>query len=846
MNKTCFSKNTGLIHPGYPAKFIQRVKINLDRMKTGFLLLLCILAVSGSLMAQSKIPPYQVSGQVVEKSSGKGVPYVTVILKNDSTKEKKYQACDGSGRFSMNVRSTSKYNLTLSAVGYKELRMPVNITGLKTDLGQLQMEEGAELKEVNITAQKPLVRTEVDKIVYSMESDPEAQTNNTLEMFRKVPLITVDAEENITLNGQSNFKVLVNGKSSSMMAKNLKDVLKSLPANTIKDIEVITNPSSKYDAEGVGGIINIITLKKNINGFNGSVSSGIDSRGSFNGSTYLATKINKFSFSTRIYGGQYKQPDAQNLSTGDYYNNDTYHHSEGIGSGTYSGESFSFSGEASYDIDSLDLISLSFWGYSGSSKNNSFNETTYENIGKEVTRQYQNQNNGKNSYGSLSGNIDYQKTYKKPDKSLTFSYKLDNNPNTTKNYTEVTGFNNTYPSYRQQSNNDAVGREQTFQADYYDPLTKVHQMECGVKFILRQNTSNSEIYRNDTLQPNKANDLDYDQYILGAYAGYVFKLKKFSTKAGLRLERTWNDGVSKSDSNTYFTNRLFNMVPYITVSYMPKAGQTIRLSYTQRLSRPSIWYLNPYINDVDSMNISYGNPSLKSEISHSFQLGYNFFTTKFNFSVTSSASFVNNSIERISWVKENGATVSTYRNIGKDQRYGLSAYTSYRPMDKFNLYFNGGVNYSKLEANNGYSIINEGFSYGGTLGIRWTLWKDGSVNLNGGVYSPNIMLQGKSSTYYYTSMGISQYYLKRKLMLSLSVTDPFWNRKSYSYERSDQTFYTYYKTSRLARTFRFGVTYNFGKMDTKVKKAKRGIQNDDVKSGGDSSSGSSSSQSSGQ
>jgi hypothetical protein len=267
-------------------------------MKFLCMLLLC-LPVSLSILAQNKTINYQVSGQIVEKLSGEGVPYATVIIKNDSIKEKKIMACDVSGHFSLSLSEPQKYILTVSSVGYKEFSLPINISGLKTELGKLSMEEGIELKEVSVTAQKPLVKMEVDKIVYSMESDPEAQTNNTLEMLNKVPLVTVDAEDKITVNGQSNFKVLVNGKSSSMMSANLKDVLKSLPANTVKDIEVITNPSSKYDAEGLGGIINIITLKKKISGYNGSISSGVDSRGSFNWSTYLAAKIDKFSFSGR-------------------------------------------------------------------------------------------------------------------------------------------------------------------------------------------------------------------------------------------------------------------------------------------------------------------------------------------------------------------------------------------------------------------------------------------------------------------------------------------------------------------------------------------------------------------
>jgi len=801
---------------------------------------LCLILLSFfvplSLVAQNKVTNYQVTGQIIEKITGNGVPFATVIIKNDSLKVKKAQACDVNGHFSIDLNAPFNYIIIVSSVGYKELSMPLTVSKLKTDLGKISVEEGVLLKEVTVTAQKPLVKIDPDKIVYSMESDPEAQANNALEMLRKVPLITVDAEENITLNGQSNFKVLVNGKSSTMMSTNFKEALKSLPANTIRDIEVITNPSSKYDAEGVGGIINIITSKKTIDGYNGSVSSGVDARGSLNLSGYMALKIKKISFSSRYYGSQFVQPESRTSVETEYFNNTDYHYLRSNGNSTYKGVSNGYTGEASYEIDSLNLISLSFWGYQSSYENNGFTETQYMNIDNDITRLYNNHLKSHNRSGSLSGNIDYQRTFKKPDKSLTFSYKLDNNPRTLKNTSGIDGIIN-YPSYSQLSENDAVGREQTFQADYYDPVTKKHQVEGGVKFILRQNTSNSEIFR-DNMKLDNVNDLDYNQYIMGLYAGYLVKWKKLSTKAGLRLERTWNDGNSKTSGiNTDFTNRLFNLVPYITFSYMPKQGQTIKLSYTQRLSRPGIWYLNPYVNNSDSLNISYGNPMLKSEVSHSFELGYTYFTPKLNFSATSSSSFANNSIERISRVESNGATVSTYENIGKDQLYGLNLYLSYRPSGKLNIFFNGGVNYSKLEANTGYSITNQGFSYRGSLGGRQTLWKDGSVNANLGIYSSSIMLQGKSSSFYYTSLGVSQYFLKRKLMLSVSTTDPFWYRKKYNNESKDITFSSYIENSYPAQNVRLSVSYNFGKMDLQVKKARRGIKNDDIKSGGDSQAG---------
>jgi outer membrane receptor protein involved in Fe transport len=804
--------------------------------------ILCVLVLSLSVslaaFGQNKKPfNYKLTGQVIEKLSGKSVPYATVVLKNDSIKRKKMVACDPEGHFTLNADTACRYLLIVTAVGFREFNDSVSIIEMKTDLGKISLDEGIEIKAVTVTAQKPLVKVGVDKIVYSMESDPEAQTNNALEMLSKVPLINVDAQENITLNGQTNFKVLVDGKSSAMMSTNFKDVLKSLPANTIKDIEVITNPSSKYDAEGVGGIINIITLKKTNGGYNGSLSAGFDSRGSFNGSVFLAARIRKFSFSGRYYGNQFKQPESNTESSSEYFNNTDFHYSNSMGKNDYNGLSNGFSGEASYDIDSLDLLSLSFWGYQGSYKNNGSSFVQYTNIANEITREYESDVSSKNSFGILSGNVDYQKTFKKPDKSLTISYKLDNSPNSTNNLSDIKGKVN-YPSYNQRSVNDARGREQTFQTDYYDPLSPMHQIEGGVKFILRQNTSTSENYRNDTLNVSSGNNLDYNQYILGAYLGYVWKLNKISTKTGLRIERTWNDGKSEeSGVNTDFTNRLFNLVPYITLNWMPTAAQTIKLSYTQRLSRPGIWYLNPYVNDIDSMNIRYGNPALEAEIAHSFELGYTYFTPKLNVSVTSSASFVNNSIESISTVKPNGALETTYENIGKNQRYGLDIYANYRPNGKLNAYFNGGISYSKLEANTGYAITNEGFSGRGSFGGRWTAWKDGSVNVNAGLFSSGIMLQGKSSNFFYTSIGVSQYLLKRKMMLSLSASDPFWHTKSYVYDSEDITFATHNVYSYLAQNLRFSITYNFGKMDLQVKKARRGIQNDDVKGGGNTQQG---------
>lgn len=790
-----------------------------------------------------KIAQTKVKGQVIEKDSGNTLPYATLSIKDNQEKVIKRLATDGDGRFEFEIPADSAYVLIVTSVGFQSLEHAFNTktAGKTCELGKLKVKEGVELKEVTVSTFKPLVKNDPDKITYNMEADPDAQTNNVLEMLRKVPMLTVDSEENIQLNGQSNFKVLMNGKSSSMLSGNLKDVLKSIPANTIKDIEVITNPSSKYDAEGVGGIINIITTKNRMNGVFGSVGVNADQFGGFGGNLYLSSKIDKFSFSGRYYGNSYRRPSLESNSYKENYISEEYRYAETSNRNRYNGVSHGLSLEASYEIDTLNLLTLSMWGHLGNNKSIATSATEEFDIERELTRHYENHYKTHSDYGGLSGNIDYQRTFRKPDKSFTVSYKIDANPRNSNSENHIDGILN-YASYRQKNENDAMGQEHTLQIDYYDPLTKVHQIEGGLKGILRRNTSESDIYRMEDnewiYQSDRINDLDYDQYILGLYGGYVMKLKKFSTKAGVRLESTWNDGTFKSKENTDFNNQLFNLVPYITLSYQLKPAQTLKLSYTQRLSRPGIWYLNPYVNDVDPFNISYGNPNLDSEISHAFNSSYSYFSQKYNVNANLSYNLLNNGIERVSWIDDQGVTTSTYRNIGHRKSLALSLYGSANFSKKFNLYANLYGSYSDINSGIEGGYKNSGVSGQCYLGARYIVWKDASVNLNGGLFSPSIMLQGKGGLFYYNSLGFSQQLLDRKLTLSCSVNDPFTKYKKSSQTLRDETFYSKYEYRNWGRSFRISVSYRFGKMNVQVKKARRGINNDDVKSGSDSSQGS--------
>jgi hypothetical protein len=313
------------------------------------------------------------------------------------------------------------------------------------------------------------------------------------------------------------------------------------------------------------------------------------------------------------------------------------------------------------------------------------------------------------------------------------------------------------------------------------------------------------------------------------------KFKKISIKTGLRAEGTINDGYFKSVKDTAFTNRMFNLIPYLTLSKELEKGQNIKLSYTQRLSRPRIWYLNPYVNDSDPLNISYGNPDLDAEVSHTCDLSYGKFSGKYNLNLSMNGAFTNNSIQSISTINSTGVKRTTYENIGKTQRFGGYLYGSFKPGNKLSFNTNLSINYAVLESNDGRNLKNEGFNYNGSLNLRYNAWKNGTISGYAGYYSPGIMLQGQYGEYSYSSISVSQELFKRKLKILVTVPDPF--RRRYKYENSfdDPTFHQNSVTYYHDRYVRFNLSYRFGQMKGEIKKAKRRIKNEDVKNEGDSS-----------
>lgn len=621
-------------------------------MRTKWTVLLWMLMISGLLAAQNTAnTSFQVKGILLDSLTQEGEPYATIkiVKKEAPAKALKMLVTDMKGQFQEKVPGTGNFVMTITSVGRTPIVKDFSVKAGENlvDFGTLYIVDASnELGQVEIVAQKPLVKADIDKIEYNVQDDPDAQSNSVLEMLRKVPLVTVDGEDNIQVNGSSSFKVYVNGKPNNMMSNNPTEVLKSMPANSIKHIEVITNPGPKYDAEGVGGILNIVTVGSGLEGYTATFSANVSNRGA-GGGAFGTIKSGKLTVSARYNYNYNDQP--RNYSSGSQHvtseavtENSSNLDYDGSNKGHGSFQSGSM--EASYEIDTLRLVTMSFGLWGGGNKSNGSTDyiaTFPENINAAPIYSYSAFNRSKSSWYSIDGGVDYQRLFKVKDRMLTFSYKINTRPQTSDSYTEYEidkGYNPDWADYLKRLRNlhndgEQNTTEHTFQADYTTPIGKLHTLEAGAKYILRNNSSEDDRFDADDTGKYEYNKEQSSHYkhlndIIAAYLGYGLKVKRLSGRLGVRYEHTIQDVKYLVGRGEDFTKNFDDVVPSASIGYKLTDMSNLRLGYNMRIYRPGIWYLNPYLNDTDPSYISQGNSELDSEKSHAFNLSYSNFTQK--------------------------------------------------------------------------------------------------------------------------------------------------------------------------------------------------------------------------
>ncbi len=761
-----------------------------------------------------------ISGVLIDSLTGEGIPFASIALKRAGTDRiLNGVISEEDGKFKIGEVTNGKYDLVISFLGYEEKLIPNAETTLKDpdlDLGRIvMMENSLILDEVEITEKRALIENRVDKIVYNAEDDSSVAGGDATEVLRKIPLLSVDLDGNVSLRGSQNVRILINGKPSGMFSANVGEALKMFPADQIEKVEVITAPGAKYDGEGSSGIINIITKSKEIEGIAGSINTALGNRSNSLNLSLNAGK-GRFGFSSNG-GGYWSTPqDALTDFTRTTLDDNNVQYSFG---GINETQSLGFRGSANafYDFNAFNSINSNFTirGRGSDRKGN----TSGQFFGAAFDRF----NDTETLVHGFDWNTDYTKKFEdNENQELVFAVQVSGNYQDDESNVIESGFN----ARDELIINNADNVEFTGQVDYVHPVGKSNKMEVGVKSVLRRIDSDSDYSQ----QINLSNLFLYDQDVHAGYLSYNFFWNKFNIVTGLRYEHTDIRGDGDQDAQN-FTNRYDNFLPNIAISKTLKGFRTVKVAYNRRIQRPSLFFINPFVNNADFANITQGNPALGPEITDQFEITYN--TNFLGFTIFSSVYYRNNRalIEQIAVSSDEtvSSTINTYRNVGENNSIGLNLFTS---KNIGRVTFRGGgdiYTYNATGIIEGQQVSNEALSY--------RIFTNGEISLSGTIkmdffgffQAPRFTLQGQRASFSIYGMGMRKDF--KNASLGFNIISPFNEYLNFDSDiTSEAANFRQESNFQLPfRAFRINFRYKFGKVDFKARRSK--IKNTDLKSG---------------
>lgn len=770
-------------------------------------------------------------GVVADSSTQKPIALASVVLQNAEGKTLKSTTTTDKGVFVIPVAANVSGNkLVISYVGYESRIIPLPASN---ELGTILLASAAAaLGNVTVNATKPLVKQEIDRLVYDVQADATAKGQTAMDMLRRVPLITVDGDDNIQLQGSGNYRIFINGKPSALVTSNPKDVLRTMAANLIQKIEVITTPPAKYDAEGLAGIINIVTVKKTADGYNGSVTLRESLPFGPGVNVNLTAKRDKFGLSLFAGGNLRVGITTRNENLRKTFGTSTEtlyqdNHVRNRGYGAYAGS------ELSYEADSLNLLTASVNYFFNPVRSTVNRNSSYFAQSGAVLQSYDMRNEGEFNFSAVDLGLNHQLGFKgKKEQLLTSSYRYSYSlASQLGDIVSTNKLNYTQPDNKQL--NDAGFREHTFQLDYINPIKKF-TVEAGAKAILRTNYSNtsgevfvspSAGYVND---PLRSNVFDYQLNVYSLYNSYSLKLAKWTFQAGLRAEHTTVDANFTSTS-TKLDQGYTNFIPSFLALHSLKNGNTISFGITNRLMRPGINQLNPFIDKSNVQIINTGNPNLRPVISHLFELSYNKIGKKGSANFRASYMYINNSVESVTNVVNDTVSYTTFENVGQNRILRFNVNGNYALSPRFSLNFNTGIFYVWITGTyNGRMYSNSGPRTNTFLN---TVYKPNSTwqfGLSGGYNRRYINLQGGSNDYYYYSLSATCNV--KKFTFSAVFNNPLFKLYEFTQYNDSPDFYQSNKQYLIYRNVNLSFTYKFGKLSSGLKKNKRGINNDDAPS----------------
>ncbi|HTN20631.1 MAG TPA: TonB-dependent receptor [Pelobium sp.] len=792
-------------------------------MKFKFLfsfVLISILFCSKNIFAQTS---GSLSGKVCDLESKETIPFLNISLHNnaDSLTIKSYQ-CDANGTFAIKNLPLGTYTIRFSFVGYQTKTIKnISLTAERADvnLGEVTITTDQQmLNEVVIEYKKPIIEMQDDKIVYNVDQSIFSEGSVATDILKNVPLVTVDIDGKATIAGKRNTRIFIDGKPSDYNANSIGELLSILPSDALESIEVVTDPSSKFDADG-DGIINIVMKKGKKVGLSGNLTSRVGTLGNNNSGIFVSKKDTKYAFTGNVGYSHNKSLNDGTSNRSNFFTDTTYNNQSNNSERLSNGLSARFGGNL--DIDSAQSIKFSARGGFNGGNTSSLSENLY--LNNETDLRYTRQQNNKsgNNYVNYSFDADYYLKLKNRSQYNLGVVYARNSTNSDRDYARYyynpDGSAKSDPSLQLNDNED-LSNNLDINLDYdksFDFLRS--RIEAGVKTAFSSSDENQAVQSYDYVtnqyefNPSLTNAFNFSQNIYSGYLSLRFKIKNWSLRAGNRAELTDVNFEQENGSN-------FSIKPYI--NFFPSAAinrsfnnkYSLGLSYSKRIARPRQNALNPIVDDSDPQNLRFGNPDLIPSITNQYELRFSVFDNDWSVSPRLSYSESNKIIERVKTVKDDDSSITTYQNLANSSSLSFSVFGNYRASKNQN--FNASFTVSKIGYSSAANVAynRNGYNVKTSVGGNYAFGKKTFAELNI-YYLKNTAAQGVSSGTVQTQFGFKRNLLKNKFSIRLTAVDPFTERNITSVTEGPN-FYQESFITKKTRNFLFALSYRFTKIES--------------------------------
>jgi outer membrane receptor protein involved in Fe transport len=786
----------------------------------------------------------RIVGTVVDADTQQPVPYATITLVEPATsKPVDGTMADDKGKFALEKVATGSYRLAISFIGYETKTMDIQVTNAAVDLGKITIGSTAKaLGEVVVEGQRAMIEEKVDRTVYNAENDESNRGGDASDVLRKVPMLSVDLDGNVSMRGSQNIRVLINNRPSTITAGSVADALKQIPADMIKSVEVITSPSAKYDAEGSAGIINIVTKKNTLQGGSLNIDTGVGLRGSnlgLNGSY----RIGKMGFSLGGFGRMgYNTPGSfenDQTTVTDGVENVVRQEAETNNNMMFGRYTFGWD----YDINEKNYINASVqYGVRNWRANQDDLLSTLYQGGSLLSSTLRDVETTDNS-GTVDVNLNYTHTFDKPQHEFSVLTQFSRNNRTNDFLNEIYGSSGTDLERRLKNINESFNQESTVQLDYTNPIAENQLVELGVKQIMRQVTSDYETFTSGSTGPfvkddnvNLSNVFNYNQDVTAGYLSYTLTTaNNYSVKAGARYEYTTINADFEDSEQGVSIPSYGVLVPSVNLSKRLNDGNTIKLAYNRRIQRPSLEFLNPNVQNPNPAFRTVGNPELDPEYTNNYELSYStyFKTTSLNFSTF--VRTTNNSIQAVRQTADDGVLETSYFNIGQEEAYGGSVFGSINLSNKLTL--NGGTDvYYAVLSNNvadpTQSASNEGFVYNIRAMGNYNLGEGWGIQGFGFYRGRQVQLQGMQGGFGIYSLNLKKEFNEGKGSIGFGAENFLSSGMRRITELNTPTFSQSSTNIINNMNFKVNFSYRIGKMMSDgSRRNKKSVNNDDLKGG---------------